>query len=203
MSSGSRPANIEQPDSFVFTPENQERARVQIAKYPEGRQASALCALLDLAQRQSGGWLPEVAMDQIAEMLDVARIRVYEVATFYSMFNVSPVGKHHVRVCTTTPCQLRGAGTIVAACVAKLGIGMGETSADGEFTLGEVECLGACVNAPVLQVGDDYYEDIDADSTGRILDALKRGESPAPGPQIARQTSAPSSGPTTLLDSAR
>ena len=202
MSSGSRPVDVDQPASFTFTPESMERVKFELGKYPEGRQASALCALLDLAQRQSDGWLPQAAMDAIAEMLDVSPIRVYEVATFYSMFNLAPLGRHQVRVCTTTPCQLRGADAIVTACEAKLGIGMGETSADGEFSLGEVECLGACVNAPVLQVGDDYYEDVDAESAGKILDALKRGETPAAGPQIGRQTSAPSSGPTTLRGSA-
>ena len=202
MSSGSRPVGIYQPANFTFTPENQERVDFELTKYPEDRRASALCALLDLAQRQNGGWLPQAAMDSIAAMLDVSPIRVYEVTTFYSMFNLAPVGKHHVRVCTTTPCQLRGADVIVAACEAKLEIGMGETSTDGDFSLGEVECLGACVNAPVLQIGDDYYEDVDAESTGKILDALKRGENPGAGPQIGRQTSAPSSGPTTLRDSA-
>jgi NADH dehydrogenase (ubiquinone) flavoprotein 2 len=198
MSSGSRPVDIEQPTSFSFLLENLDRVNFQLAKYPEGRQASALCALLDLAQRQSGGWLPQAAMDSVAAMLDVSPIRVYEVATFYSMFNLAPLGKHQVRVCTTTPCQLRGADAIVAACKSNLGIAMGETSADGEFSLGEVECLGACVNAPVLQIGDDYYEDVDAESTGKILDALKRGTTPDAGPQISRQTSAPAAGLTTL-----
>ena len=202
MSSGNRPVDVDQPAGFTFTPESLERVKFELGKYPEGRQASALCALLDLAQRQNDGWLPQVAMDAVAEMLDVSPIRVYEVATFYSMFNLAPLGRHQVRVCTTTPCQLRGADAIVTACEAKLGIDMGETSANGEFSLGEVECLGACVNAPVLQVGDDYYEDVDVKSAGKILDALKRGETPAAGPQIGRQTSAPSSGPTTLRDSA-
>ena len=202
MSSGSRPVGIEQPASFAFSLENQARAQTEIAKYPEGRQASALCALLDLAQRQSDGWLPQAAMEHIGDMLGVPSIKIYEVVTFYSMFNTAPIGRHHVRVCTTTPCQLRGSDGIVAVCEAKLGIGMGETSADSEFTLGEVECLGACVNAPVLQIGDDYYEDVDADSAAQLLDALKRGETPDAGPQIARQTSAPTSGPTTLVDSA-
>lgn len=200
MSSGRGPAGVDQPESFSFALSFAEQARAQIEKYPEGRQASALCAILDLAQRQSGGWLPQAAMDHVAEMLDVAPIRVYEVATFYSMFNLAPIGKHYVRVCTTTPCQLRGAEDIVATCEANLGIGMGETSSDGTFSLGEVECLGACVNAPVLQIDDDYYEDVDAESASRILDALKQGEAPGTGPQVTRQTSAPASGPTTLLD---
>ena len=199
MSGGSRPAAFDQPADFAFTDENRALARAQVAKYPKGRQASALCALLDLAQRQSGGWLPRAAMDHVAAMLEIAPIRAYEAATFYSMFNLAPVGRHHVRVCTTTPCQLRGAADILAACEARLGVAPGETRADGAFTLGEVECLGACVNAPVMQVGDDYYEDLDGESVARVLDALERGEGPVPGPQIARQASAPASGPRTLL----
>ena len=198
MSSGSRPVGVDQPADFAFTEENQALARAQIAKYPQGRQASALCALLDLAQRQSGGWLPQAAMDHVAAMLEIAPIRAYEAATFYSMFNLTPIGRHHVRVCTTTPCQLRGAADVVAACEARLGMALGETRTDGAFTLGEVECLGACVNAPVMQVGDDYYEDLDVESVGRVLDALERGEALVPGPQIARQASAPASGPRTL-----
>lgn len=199
MSSGNRAAAVDQPADFAFTDENRALARAQIAKYPQGRQASALCALLDLAQRQSGGWLPRAAMDHVAAMLEIAPIRAYEAATFYSMFNLAPVGRHHVRVCTTTPCQLRGAADILAACEARLGVALGETRADGAFTLGEVECLGACVNAPVMQVGDDYYEDLDAESVARVLDALERGDGPVPGPQIARRASAPASGPRTLL----
>ena len=198
MSAGRAPA-VAQPESFVFTPENLGRAHDFIARYPEGKQQSAVLAILDLAQRQHRGWLPRAAMNAVAELLGMARIRVYEVATFYSMFNLAPIGEHHVRVCTTTPCQLRGAAELVETCERTLGVALGETSADGRFTLGEVECLGACVNAPVLQIGDDYFEDLDTDTAATILEALKRGETPAPGPQTARRTSAPASGPRTLL----
>ena len=198
MSAGARPPAA-QPETFAFTPENLERTCAFIARYPEGRQQSAVLAILDLAQRQHHGWLPRAAMNAVAELLGMARIRVYEVATFYNMFNLTPIGEHHVRICTTTPCQLRGAAALLEVCENTLGIALGETSADGKFTLGEVECLGACVNAPVLQIGDDYYEDLDAESATAILDGLKRGEAPTPGPQSDRHTSTPASGPKTLL----
>ena len=191
---------VEQPETFAFTAENLEQANTFIARYPVGRQQSAVMPLLDLAQRQAGGWLPRAALDYVGGLLDMAPIRVYEVVTFYSMYNLAPVGEHFVRVCTTTPCQLRGADDILKACEKALGLGLGETTADGRFTLGEVECLGACVNAPVLQIGDDYYEDVDVARTDAILDALKRGETPAPGPQVERQTSAPVRGQATLLE---
>jgi NADH-quinone oxidoreductase E subunit len=185
---------------FEFTPENLELARRIIAKYPAGRQASAVMPLLDLAQRQNANWLPRAAMDHIADMLAMPRIRVYEVATFYTMYNRSPVGRHFVQVCTTTPCWLRGSDDVVAACRRKLGIDFGETTADGQFTLVEVECLGACVNAPMVQINDDYYEDLDAESTERILDALARGEKPPAGSQKGRRSSCPEGGPTTLKE---
>jgi NADH dehydrogenase (ubiquinone) flavoprotein 2 len=187
-----------QPAAFAFTPENRAAADQIIAKYPAGRQASAVLPLLDLAQRQAGGWLPRAAMDHVAHVLAMAPIRVYEVATFYTMFNLKPVGRYHVQVCTTTPCWLRNSDAVVDACRKKLGIELGETTADQLFTLGEVECLGACVNAPMMQINDDFYEDLDARSTEAILDALARGEKPKPGSQIGRLTSAPASGPTTL-----
>ena len=186
-----------QPTSFVFTPENLKKAQAHIAKYPAGRQASAVLPLLDLAQRQHDNWLPRAAMDTVADMLGMPRIRVYEVATFYTMFNLKPVGKHFFQICTTTPCWLRGSDEVVAACKKKLGIGIGETTADGKFTLREVECLGACVNAPIIQVNDDFYEDLDGPSTERLIDALKRAEAPPPGSARKRQTSAPE-GPLTL-----
>ena len=201
MSAGGREGTV-QPQEFAFTPENLTRASAFIARYPKGKQQSAVMPILDLAQRQHRGWLPRAAMDAVAELLGMARIRVYEVATFYSMFNLDPIGEHHVRVCTTTPCQLRGSGEVLEACEKTLGIGLGETSEDGKFSLGEVECLGACVNAPVLQIGDDYYEDLDADKAAAILEALRRGEAPAPGPQSGRHTSAPASGPKTLIEAA-
>lgn len=192
------PKDIPQPTEFAFTPEYRARADRIIAKYPAGRQASAVIPLLDLAQRQAGGWLPTVAMDHVAGLLDMAPIRVYEVASFYTMFNLRPVGRHFVQVCTTTPCWLRGSDEIVGACEKTLGVHLGETTADGQFTLVEVECLGACVNAPMVQINDDYYEDLDPDSTAKLLEALKRGETPKPGPQNGRQTSAPIGGLTTL-----
>ena len=194
-----RPAPAaQQPAHFAFTAENAEKARATIARYPAGRQASAVMPLLDLAQRQHGGWLPRAAMDYVAKLLEMPPIRVYEVATFYTMYNLAPVGRHLVQVCTTTPCWLRGSGDIVEACRRKLGIGLGETTPDGQFTLAEVECLGACVNAPMMRVGDDYYEDLDPTSTEAILDALAQGETPKTGSQIGRRNSEPIGGPTTL-----
>ena len=183
---------------FAFTPENAAKAQAIIAKYPPGRQASAVLPVLDLAQRQNRGWLSRAAMDHVAGLLEMAPIRVYEVATFYTMFNLSPVGEHVVQVCTTTPCELRGSAAVLGACRAELGIGVGETTADGKFTLKEAECLGACVNAPMMQIGDDYYEDLDDAGTRRILQALRRGERPAPGPQSGRKGSEPAGGLTTL-----
>jgi NADH-quinone oxidoreductase subunit E len=183
---------------FAFTAENLDKAKAIIAKYPEGRQRSAILPLLDIAQRQCGGWLPEPALRYVGDFLKMPHMAVMEVATFYTMFNLKPVGRHFMQVCTTTPCWLRGSDEIIAACKKHLGIGMNETTADGEFTLTEVECLGACVNAPVVQINDDYYEDLDAESTARLIETLKRGEGPKTGPQIDRQTSAPVGGPTTL-----
>jgi len=192
----------EQPASFAFTAENLEKAKKIIAKYPQGRQQSAVMPLLDLAQRQSGNWLPRAAMDYVADFLEMPRIKAYEVATFYSMYNLKPVGKHFVQVCTTIPCGLVGADGIVDACKKHLGIGLGETTADGQFTLIEVECLGACVNAPMLQINNEhFYEDLDANSTRELIEALRRGETPPPGTRVKRQTSAPIGGATTLTTS--
>jgi NADH-quinone oxidoreductase E subunit len=193
----------EGPKEFAFEPEYLERAKHIIAKYPAGKQASAVMPLLDLAQRQNDNWLPRAAMDYVADMLGMPRIRVYEVATFYTMYNLKPVGKHFVQVCTTTPCWLRGSDEVVKACKRKLGIDLGETTDDGQFTLIEVECLGACVNAPMVQINDDYFEDLDGPSTEALIDALKRGESPKAGPVNGRQTSAPVEGPTTLKQTAQ
>lgn len=186
-----------QPASFSFSEANLETAKAIIAKYPAGRQRSATMPLLDLVQRQEG-WVSRAAMDVIAEMLELAPIRVYEVATFYTMFNLKPVGKYHLQVCTNLPCMLRGSQEIVDACQQELGVGLGETTADGAFTLSEVECLGACVNAPVIWIGDDYYEDLSVDTTKEIIRALKRGETPKAGSQIGRIGSAPEGGPTSL-----
>jgi NADH-quinone oxidoreductase E subunit len=200
MSEAAAGAPVEQPASFAFTPAALEKAKAHIAKYPPGRQASAVLPLLDLAQRQHGNWLPRAAMDVVADMLGMARIRVYEVATFYAMFNLKPVGKHFVQICTTTPCWLRGSDEVVQACERKLGIGIGETTPDRQFTLTEVECLGACVNAPIIQVNDDFYEDLDGPATETLIEALRRGEKPKPGSAKGRQTSAPEGGPQTLKD---
>jgi NADH-quinone oxidoreductase E subunit len=197
MSAHSDEAPVDQPESFEFNPENLAKAAAVIAKYPEGRQASAVLPLLWLAQRQHG-WLPRAAMDRIAAMLEMAPIRVYEVATFYTMFNLKPVGTYFLQACTTTPCWLRGSDEVVETCRRKLGIEVGETTPDGKFTLVEVECLGACVNAPILQVNDDFYEDLDATRTEALLERLSRDEVPPPGTTIERRNSAPLGGPTTL-----
>lgn len=187
-----------QPASFEFTPENMALAKTHIAKYPEGRQQSAVMPLLDIAQRQHNNWVPQAAIRYIADLLGMPAIRVLEVASFYTMYNLAPVGTHFVQVCTTTPCWLRGSDKVLSACKKHLGVGAGETTPDGKFTVIEVECLGACVNAPMLQLGDDFYEDLDEESTGRILEALKRGETPKPGPQNGRLSSEPLGGATTL-----
>jgi len=190
-------------ESFSFTPDNQARAEKIIAKYPAGRQASAVIPLLDIAQRQNENWLPQEAMDYIADMLDMPRIRVYEVASFYTMFNLKPVGKNFVQVCTTTPCWLRGSAEIVTTCKKKLGIGPGDTSPDGKFTLAEVECLGACVNAPMVQINDDFYEDLTPELMEKLLDTLKVGQKPESGSQTGRRGSCAQNGPTSLKEKAK
>jgi len=188
---------------FAWTSENAAQVKVVIGRYPPGRQQSAILPLLDLAQRQVGaetqtqGWLPIPVIEYVAKALDMPFMRAYEVATFYTMFNLAPVGRYHVQVCGTTPCLLAGSDDVFAACAAK-GLKKGATTPDGLFTLSEVECLGACANAPMVQINDDNYEDLTFDSTAAILDALARGETPKPGPQVDRQTSAPIGGPTTL-----
>ena len=200
MNSSTAAPPFEQPETFEFTPENMRAAEAHIAKYPPGRQASAVLPLLDLAQRQCGGWLPRAAMDRVAQILAMAPIRVYEVASFYTMLNLRPVGRYLLQACTTTPCWLRGSDDVVAACERKLGVVMGGSTADGLFTLVEVECLGACVNAPILQVNDDFYEDLDAPATEALLDALRNGKAPLPGSVIGRQGSEPVTGRTTLIE---
>ena len=200
MSAPVDPIPFEQPESFRFTPENLDRAKAHIAEYPPGRQASAVLPLLWIAQYQSAGWLPRAAMDRVAEMLGMAPIRVYEVATFYTMFNLRPVGRYLLQACTTTPCWLRGSDDVVQACRGKLGIDIGGTTEDRLFTLVEVECLGACVNAPILQVNDDFYEDLDGPATEALLEALRAGKAPPPGSVIGRQCSEPVTGRTTLTD---
>ncbi len=186
------------PAQFELTPENLDLANAMVGKSPPGRQQSAALPVLDLCQRQGGGWLSQAAIEYVARFLDMPAIRVHEVATFYSMFRLRPVGRHLVQVCTTTPCWLMGSDGVVKVCERVLGIGLGETTADGEFTLAEVECLGACVNAPILQVGDEYYEDLDPDSATAVLEAFKRGEKPKAGSQTGRQGSCPIEGATTL-----
>jgi len=189
----------EQPASFAFNADMMALAKKIIAKYPVGRQASAVIPLLDLAQRQEG-WVTRPAIEEIAKILDMAPMRVLEVATFYTMFNLAPVGKTHVQVCTSLSCWLRGSNDVVKACKEKLGIGMGETTPDGKFSLAELECSGACVNAPVIQIGDDYIEDVDYASTGKILDALKRGEAVKAGSVTGRDGSAPAGEAITLSE---
>ena len=176
---------------FAFSDENLAQARAIIGKYPPGRQASAVMPLLMLAQRQSGGWLPQPALDYVADFLEMPPIRVYEVATFYTMFKLKPIGRHHVEVCTNISCWLRGADDILAACRERLGIGPGETTEDGLFSVSEAECLGACVNAPMMQIGLDYYEDLTPESAKAILDQLAAGGTPKPGSQIGRTSSEP------------
>jgi len=190
-------------EGFAWTDANANAAKEIIARYPAGRQQSAVLPLLDLAQRQVGaetntqGWLPIPVMEYVGKELDMPYVRVLEVATFYTMFNMHPVGRFHVQVCGTTPCMLRGSDDVFTACT-KRGLKRGKTTNDGLFTLTEVECLGACANAPMVQINDDNYEDLTEESMGAILDALMRGETPKPGPQIDRKTSCPEGGPTVL-----
>jgi NADH-quinone oxidoreductase subunit E len=190
-----------QPKSFAFTAENLAWAKAQLAKYPSGRQVSAVIPILWRAQEQAGGWVPEAAIRYVAEFLDMAPIRVLEIATFYTMFNLEPVGRYHVQLCGTTPCELRGANELKQVCRQKIGEPH-HTTADGKFSWIEVECLGACVNAPMVQINADYYEDLTPEILTRILDQLAAGKKPKPGPQIDRQLSAPVGGLTTLTDPA-
>ncbi|WP_374373050.1 NADH-quinone oxidoreductase subunit NuoE [Dongia sp.] len=197
--SASANTDVVQPESFAFTAENLAKAKVIIARYPEGRQPSAVMPLLDLAQRQHG-WIPRVAMDVIAGMLDMAPIRVYEVATFYSMYNLQPVGKHLIQVCRTTPCWLRGSDNLTDYLKKRLGVGMKEVTKDGLFSMMEVECLGACCNAPMVQINDDFYEDLTPETLGKVLDELAAGRKPQTGPQNGRRASMAEGGKTTLQE---
>ena len=187
-----------QPDSFKFSRENEAEIRRIIAKYPKGRQASAVMPLLDLAQRQHENWIPMKAIELIASKLDMAEIRVLEVATFYTMFNLKPVGRFFLQACTTTPCWLRGSDEMMRAIKDRYNINSGETSACGRFSLLEVECLGACVNAPILQVNDDFYEDLDYQTTGDLLDSLEAGAPLPVGSVLGRSGSEATNGATTL-----
>jgi len=188
-----------QPKAFVFTAENLVWAKEQVKKYPEGRQQSAIIPLMWRAQEQNGGWLPEAAIRYVAEFLDMAHIRALEVATFYTMFLLEPCGtKAHVQVCGTTPCRLRGADAIFDVCQRRIHRDPLHVSPDGAFSWEEVECLGACVNAPMVLIGKDTYEDLTAESFERVLDGFTKGAPVKPGPQIDRQLAAPIGGPTTL-----
>jgi NADH-quinone oxidoreductase subunit E len=190
-----------QPASFAFTPENLSWANAQIAKYPEGRQQSAVIPVLWRAQEQCGGWLPQKAIEATADLLGMAKIRVLEVATFYTMFNLAPVGRFHVQLCGTTPCMLRGSEDLKKVCRRMIGE-ENHVTGDGAFSWIEVECLGACVNAPMVQINADYYEDLTPELLTRVINDLSAGRKPKPGPQIDRINSAPIGGPTTLTDPA-
>ncbi len=201
-----------QPASFAFR--DMSMVDAIINRYPKGKQRSATMPLLDLAQRQVGedglkaspqygGWIPRAAMDEIARILDIPPIKVYEVATFYSMYNIEPVGKHLVQVCTTTPCWLRGSSDIMKTCQHKLGIHHGETTPDGKFTVVEVECLGACVNAPMVQVNDDYFEDLTPENMSTLLDDLAADRKVSVGSQQGRKGAMAITGPTTLEEQAK
>ena len=194
--------SVEQPETFAFNAENLEKAKAILAKYPEDRAYSATMPLLTLAQRQNDNWLPRAAMDVVAEMVGLAPIRVYEVATFYTMYNKEPVGKNFVQVCTNISCLIKGSDDVFKVCKKKLGIANGETTDDGLFTLLEVECLGACVNAPMMQINDDFYEDLTVETTEQVLDALAKGETPKAGSQAGRKTCEPAGGLTTLVEEA-
>ncbi|NHN88742.1 complex I 24 kDa subunit family protein [Acetobacter conturbans] len=195
-----------QPDHFEFDEISEGEIITILAKYPPERKASGALPLLYVVQnqmkRQTGSaWVPTVAMDAVARRLEVAPIRIYEVATFYFMFNTKPIGKYHLQVCTTTSCWLRGSDDVLSACKKATGIhSIGETSEDGLFTLSEVECLGACSNAPILQVDNDFFEDLDGPRTEVLIEALKRGDYPEPGPTINREACAPEGGRRVLLE---
>ena len=189
----------EQPASFAFSDANKARVEREIAKYPAGRQASAVIAALWIGQEQEG-WVTKPMIEAVARMLDMPFIRVLEVATFYTMFNLEPVGKHLVQVCTTTPCWLRGSDEIVKACKKHIHDKPHTISADSKFSWEEAECLGACVNAPMMQIGKYTYEDLDGPTTEKILQALRDGKTPKPGPQTGRHSSEPAGGPTVLKE---
>ena len=190
----------EQPESFEFTTSSKEAAKIIISKYPEGKQQSAVMALLYIAQKQNDNWIPLVAMKYIGKFLDMPYIKVYEVATFYSMYNLAPVGKHFIQICTTTPCMIRGAYKLVEACKEKVSVKENELSKNKSCSWMEVECLGACVNAPMMQVNDDYYEDLDKEKMLKILDKILNGETPKPGSYRGRVNNEPENNRKTLMD---
>ena len=188
-----------QPELFKFTGENFQKAKNEIKKYPSGRKASAVLALLYLVQNQNDNWIPLAAIKYVAALLDLPYIQVYEVATFYSMFNLSPVGKYFVQVCTTTPCMIRGAEKIVEVCKNKISQNQNELSINKKCSWTEVECLGACINAPMIQINDDYFEDLDKEKTKEIIEKLLRDEFSEPGSARNRKSNAPENGKLTLL----
>ena len=190
----------EQPDNFEFNSENLSNAKKIIENYPEGKQQSAVMALLYIAQRQNNNWIPLIAIKYIAKFLEMPYIKVYEVATFYSMYNLSPVGDYFIQVCTTTPCMIRGAYKLVEACKEKISKNENELSKDNKCSWIEVECLGACVNAPMMQINDDYFEDLDKEKTLKIIDQILNGEKPKPGSYRGRTNSEPENNRKTLLE---
>ena len=190
----------EQPENFDFNPASLEAAKSIIAKYPKDKQQSAVMALLYIAQKQNSNWIPLAAMKCIGKFLDMPYIKVYEVATFYSMYNLAPVGKYFIQVCTTTPCMIRGAYKLVEACKEKISKNENELSKDKNCSWMEVECLGACINAPMMQINDDYYEDLDKEKTLKILDKILTGETPKPGSYRGRLNNEPENNRKTLMD---
>ncbi len=190
----------EQPESFEFDNKNLEAANKIISNYPDGKQQSAVMALLYLAQRQNDNWIPLVAMKYIAKFLDMSYIKVYEVATFYTMYNLTPVGKYFFQVCTTTPCMIRGAYKLVDVCKKKLSEKENQISENGKSSWIEVECLGACVNAPMIQINDSYFEDLDPEKLEKIIDQISKNESPKPGSYKGRLNSEPENIRKTLLE---
>jgi len=190
----------EQPKNFEFNSASLETAKIIVAKYPDGKQQSAVMALLYLAQKQNSNWIPLAAMKYIGKFLDMPYIKVYEVATFYTMYNLAPVGKYFIQVCTTTPCMIRGAYKIVEACKEKISAKENELSKDKTCSWMEVECLGACVNAPMMQINDDYYEDLDNEKALKILDKILSGQTPKPGSYRGRINNEPENNRKTLID---
>ena len=195
-----RKISKDQPENFEFTKKSLDEANKIIEKYPEGKQQSAVMSLLYIAQKQNDNWIPLAAMKYIAKFLNMPYIKVYEVATFYSMYNLSPVGKYFVQVCTTTPCMIRGANKLVEACKEKISEDESVLSNDKSCSWMEVECLGACVNAPMMQINDDYYEDLDKKKTLKILDKILKGEKPIPGSYRGRINNEPENNRKTLMD---
>ena len=190
----------EQPKNFEFSSASLEAAKIIIAKYPKGRQQSAVMALLYIVQKQNSNWIPLVAIKYVAKFLEMPYIKVYEVATFYTMYNLAPVGKHFIQICTTTPCMIRGAYKLAEACKEKISKKENQLSEDKSCSWVEVECLGACVNAPMMQINDDYYEDLNKENTLKILDKILRGETPKPGSYRGRVNNEPENNRKTLMD---